>query len=363
MNRRFVILDFYRYLAAVGIVLFHAEEIAPGTIVRFHLDNLGFFVDFFFILSGFVITHAYGETGLAMSSYRAFILRRVARIYPLHLVTTAFYVATALALPRMTGGFSLTDLGVHLTLTQGWGVLDHIALNGPSWSISAELFCYLLFPFFIPLIRRLPGAATVLAAALLYGVLSAPWPFWDHDGMFGAYYDFGMLRALPSFLLGCGVYRLHQSFAFAVPAPLKMWAGAALFVCATALMILGQNPYLVLAVFALSILLTASGERDGVVRPRLARACEWLGDCSYALYLVHYRLLVLVAAPLWAFSGLPMWLMPAWLVLTLIALTMLARVIFVSIERPARRALLRRMERPHAIQSTGIGGVALPQQA
>src|SRR5438477_9139741 len=131
-------------------------------------------VDMFFVLSGFVITHAYKESfaqRVTGRHYSDFLKARVARIYPLHITVLLLFVATATAeraasyalrgsfepIPLL-GERSLGGLLANLVMLQGLWARE-LSWNDPSWSISLEFLAYLLFPVFFPVLRRAGRAA------------------------------------------------------------------------------------------------------------------------------------------------------------------------------------------------------------
>jgi peptidoglycan/LPS O-acetylase OafA/YrhL len=152
-----------RGFAALWVMLYHFSEKNVDTNSWFHwgaLDPLiirgAAGVDIFFVLSGFILTHVYRNkfgSGLNRNSWLTFLNHRVARLYPVHLVTmlamvVLFYAAKSSsgAAPHHSYAFSWYSALANLTLTHAWfpGVVG--AINGPAWSISAEWFVYLLFP-------------------------------------------------------------------------------------------------------------------------------------------------------------------------------------------------------------------------
>jgi len=109
-------------------------------------------VSFFFILSGFILAYNYRDSILNKSISKSdFYIARIARIYPLHLL--CLLIAVPITLQNVPFELStwLSQLFFNLTLTQSFIPLKHIyfSFNSPSWSISNELFFYLLFPFLI----------------------------------------------------------------------------------------------------------------------------------------------------------------------------------------------------------------------
>ena len=175
--QRYGVLDAYRYIAALGVTLYHFERhfqpyMAHPTDV---LERMNLCVDFFFVLSGFVLMHTYGGRIGSLAAFGAFIRKRLARVYPLHFVMTLVFIVAALAVMRLgiavrnPSTLNLAAAPAHLLLVHAWGFDLPPALNFPSWSISAEFFVYLCFPLFAFLVLRL-GALRALALAYALGL-------------------------------------------------------------------------------------------------------------------------------------------------------------------------------------------------
>lgn len=154
-----------RFALALGVVLFHYHLASPYR----GMDLTGLFerarlgVDAFFILSGFILIHAYDRELIERRfSYRRFLVARAARIFPLHLAVLAFMGAlvagaTLVGADFNRSGYTPTGLLKSGLLVQSWGVAPFPtkwSWNGPSWSLSAEWFAYLCFPGFAFLAHR-----------------------------------------------------------------------------------------------------------------------------------------------------------------------------------------------------------------
>jgi peptidoglycan/LPS O-acetylase OafA/YrhL len=106
---RYVALDAFRFLAALGIVLYHCAIYADVMGWQTHVtafENFRLCVDFFFALSGFVLMHVHGAAVASSSDYLRFLQKRFARIYPLHALMVIAFVVLALAVagnPHCTG--------------------------------------------------------------------------------------------------------------------------------------------------------------------------------------------------------------------------------------------------------------------
>ena len=124
-------------------------------------------VDFFFVLSGFVLMAGFAGRLTDANALGRYAVRRLARLYPLHLVTLVVLVALVGYgglrddVDPFTGGYSLTALAQCLTLTQGF-TLNQLSWNFPSWSISLELWAGLLFGLTLWLFRARASIVFVL---------------------------------------------------------------------------------------------------------------------------------------------------------------------------------------------------------
>lgn len=351
---RFVVLDFYRFVAALGVFIFHLKNIDKGISPAWN-GSYGLFVDMFFILSGFVISYSYPSTSTGLRSYSRFLVRRIARIYPLHLLTLLAFVVLAWAgVPGPTSHASLLDFTHNVFLVQAWGVTDHLSFNSPSWSISAELFCYVLFPVLMLLATRVSPLALALIVAVSYGVLAhGHLPIWqDKSQMYGANFDYGMLRALPSFLNGILLAILFKLSRDYRTRPVAI-AGVLLFATSVLILNVFAKPDLAIILFSLAILFTAIGESAFLRFP----GGSWLGrlgNTSYAIYMLHELLLILVFKPAWSHLGLQPNAFPLFALACCIVLTIAADIAYTYIENPARKLINRLApaapERGHEMQ-------------
>ncbi|MFB9268762.1 acyltransferase family protein [Bradyrhizobium erythrophlei] len=339
--RRFVVLDFYRFVAALGVFIFHLKLIDPGISPAWN-GSFGLFVDMFFILSGFVISYSYPADTSGARSYLRFMVRRIARIYPLHLLTLLAFAGLALAgIAGPTVHSGLKDFLYNLLLIQAWGVTDHLSFNAPAWSISAELFCYLVFPLLMLLATSVRPIVLAIIVAASYGILAHAWlPIWaERSQMYGANFDCGMLRALPSFLNGI---LLAVLFKLSGPYRRKLVAIAGIALFATSVLILNvfAKPDLAIILFSLAILFTAIGESAFKKFPGSA----WLGrlgNTSYAIYMLHELLLILLFKPAWHYFGLQPGAFAPFALACCVVLTIAADITYTFVENPARKLINR----------------------
>ena len=264
----------------------------------FYMDfvrNSGTFVEFFFVLSGFVISLSYmGKVG-QRHALPEFMIRRVGRLWPLHIAVLTSFVLLVLvkALADMLGVFSadtpytgpeITNFIVeNVFLVQAFRNETVLWLNFPSWSISAELWTYALFGLIclaplraIPWLAGLTGVATF---AVLLG--------WIDPG-FGHFLKYGLFRGICFFMVG------HLCYLAWLRIRHLTLPGATLIECAMVALIIVQTIYLEMPVanmlmpltFALAILVFTF--EAGVVSQILSSVpMRTLGNRSYSIYMIH----------------------------------------------------------------------------
>ncbi len=331
-----------RGIAAWFVVLYHIRYAIAGLPdPALHALGKGYLaVDFFFLLSGFVIWLSYGrrlrEGGF--SAIPEFLKRRIARIWPLHLFVLAGAVALA-ALLAATGRhveaeFPFAELPLHLLLLQNWGFTHALSWNDPAWSISAEMAAYLLFPLLALAInwQRVPGWAVVVTiaalAVLLHGVMTRG----GADNLGSDIPRFGLIRCAIEFAAGTAVCALWQRWRSrpVLPATLSALAAAILL----AAWALGMPETLAVPLAFAATLLTLALTSGLGRNPLEGRALHWLGEISYATYLGHFLLwfafkLALVSDP----HDVPLPLIALYLALVLAS----SAALYHWVERPAQQ--------------------------
>lgn len=290
--QRYSVLDSYRFIAALGIVAYHFE--AHFGVFLPHpthwLDAFQTLVDFFFVLSGFVLMHTYGARIRSLAAYGDFLRKRFARVYPLHAATlmlcVLLYVVVKLAAIPVRDP-SIIDMSLfvpNLFLVQAWGITDHPGLDSPSWSISAEAFVYLLFPLFVLIATRLKPVLALGVAILVAGLIESGRAAAGLPSGALATYDFGMLRAVPMFLAGIAVHL----FVTARPArPLSWLLPHGLFAAILVLMVVQAPLYAIDLLYPLLVGLIAMAERGGRPTVLQAKPMVRLGDTAFAIYMIH----------------------------------------------------------------------------
>jgi peptidoglycan/LPS O-acetylase OafA/YrhL len=300
---RFAVLDSWRGICALLVAIMHFPASGPlseSLVIR----NAYLFVDYFFVLSGFVIAHRYRSSISNRAAYLRFAIVRLGRVYPLHLAVLAVFVAfelLRLTVPALRGegappfsdGNSIGELINSLLLLNGVGMDVRLTWNSPSWSISAEVWTYLLFGLAVLSLGRrhwivfIPVIAAGMAAIYAWSPnhMDTTW----HLGFVRCLYGFSLGALLYHFLgpvlvarhLGAAAPRVTSIAATCVE---LLALGAILGFVALA----GKGPVNILAPWVFALAICVFGYEGGAVSRILNRRIFlWLGTLSYGIYMVH----------------------------------------------------------------------------
>lgn len=296
---RFETLDALRGVCALAVAFFHMPFAHPlREAPRF--DNVQFCVDVFFVLSGFVLLHGYGERLASPRQALRFMLVRFGRLWPLHAATLGLLVALEVArlvyltghpgTPVVTPPFGAAHRPVevltHLLFLQDFLTFGEFSWNFPSWSIAVEFYASLALACTVMLAgprARWTFAGLALLAALALHAAS--------PGTLFAIQDWGILRCLFDLFVGCLAYCLRD----AVRVP-DRWAGRAealalaLLLAVVGLVPPGNWAYGAPLVFGAAIALFSHGRGavSAVARHGLPQV---LGRWSFSIYLLHLPVL------------------------------------------------------------------------
>ncbi|MFF5185324.1 acyltransferase family protein [Streptomyces sp. NPDC000345] len=352
-----------RFFAAFLVFLFHLSLLdAYSTPGEGHgpfasvLKNGGWAgVTFFFILSGFVLAWSARDD----DTTRAFWGRRLAKIYPNHVVT--FFLALVMyAYASATWGRGIPNF----LLLQAWVPRDDVffSINNPSWSLSCELVFYLLFPVLhrwtlriraerlwgwaaatAAVIVLLPLAVQLLPAGETFGPNHANSPLYGHSiTQMWLVYIFPPARVL-DFLLGILAARIVLSgrwIGLGVLPALALTVGA-YAVSLTVPFLFSLNAVVVVP-FALLIAATAARDARGLGTAVGGRVWVWLGEVSFAFYLVHQILLSFTQERLgFKEADSPAAAVGVAALVAAVSL-LLAWLLYIGVERPVVRAWARR---------------------
>jgi peptidoglycan/LPS O-acetylase OafA/YrhL len=287
-----------RGVAAWFVVLFHIRLSIAGlpAPVAAVLAKGYLAVDFFFLLSGFVIWMSWSERLRAggVAAIPEFLKRRIARIWPLHLFMLGFGALLALLLVatgRDAPHFPLAELPLHVLLLQNWGFTSALSWNDPAWSISCELAAYLLFPLLVLSIdwRRVPTPAILAAIAALLVLLHTVFAMRGETTLGLDIPRLGLIRCVLEFACGTAIGALWQRWRETWRLPAIACAAAVLVLLAG--WIAGPLPETIAVPAAFAALLLALALTAGKPgNPLEGRAVHYLGEISYATYLGHFLL-------------------------------------------------------------------------
>lgn len=374
---RYEILDGLRGVAALMVVAFHLfETYSKGP--AFQIINHGYLaVDFFFVLSGFVIGYAYDDRWDRMTTW-GFFKRRLTRLHPMVIMGTLigaalFFFQDAGMFPNimqtplwkfllcLVMGILMIPCGSSLDI-RGWGELN--SFNGPNWSLTLEYCGNILYAF---VFRHLPKAAlAVLCACCAFFTLDLTLG-WDVFGLFpdGPQYNviggwslnaqqmyIGFTRLLYPFLCGLLISRIlpgHRSENNPSGSPIHLKGG--FWWCSLALVIIMAMPCIggkqgipdgifqavcILAVFPLIVL---AGAGSVTTHRWSTKVCKWLGDISYPIYITHYPLIYMQLAWAEKHSDAPLYMHIAVAVGVFFLAVMLAWALLKVYDAPVREWL------------------------
>jgi peptidoglycan/LPS O-acetylase OafA/YrhL len=307
-----------RGVAAIYVVFYHFLPALPMNRVGSTFVAHGYLaVDLFFVLSGFVMTLNYTElfrSGFSRRAFGKFLGRRIARVYPLYFVTT-LCAALLLALGmRVSTSYApvhldlslFRNLLMNLLMVQSWGFgYSGYSLDGPGWSISAELAAYLLFPLFLWIGFKAASwrarVGTIIAGLSLVALNFISPLFLQHPvspnapfDIYAPYHSGAILRCLPEFFIGVFIARLMtQNDSRQLWTRRYVAEGIAITL---ALLLCFRNTDLLIVLLVPFFILSLTHEESLPGRFFCSAPMHHLGLLSYSIYLIHELLSPIVRA-------------------------------------------------------------------
>ena len=369
---RYEILDGLRGVAALMVVLFHLfETYSKGP--AYQIINHGYLaVDFFFVLSGFVIGYAYDDRWDRMTTW-GFFKRRLTRLHPMVIMGTligaALFFFSGTAFPEtlktplwkfllcLVMGLFILPCPNSLDI-RGWGELN--SFNGPQWTLTFEYIGNILYAF---ILRHLPKVALAILCVVcafftldltmgwnVFGLLHRPqynviggWSL-TPDQLY-----IGFTRLLYPFLCGLLISRIlpaHRTESNPSGSPIRLKGG--FWWCSLAIVVLLSIPCIggkqgvpdglfqavtILLLFPLIVLAGAGSTTTG---KRSTAICKWLGELSYPIYITHYPLMYMQMNWVAEHGDAPLWQHIAVAASVLFLSILLARCVFKAYDLPVR---------------------------
>lgn len=298
--RAFVTLDGLRGIAAIAIAIRHAPYLWDKGFPTNILRESYLAVDFFFVLSGFVISYAYSDRFSSGLSATRFMVLRLIRLYPLYLFALAISLTIAFG-QLMHGTIDKTTFitgavfGI-LFIPSPFSKAELFPLNGLAWSLFFEIIINYAFGLFESRLTRYVLIAVVSIAGLtLTMAVSSRWlGFGIFNGPMDAGQEWrsifaGLARVTNSFFAGVLMLRLWKANVIKVslpPAVLVIVLSAVLLSFPSAAYQLSFDLFSTIVVFPVLVVLGACS----VPNRTTARLFEWLGGISYGLYIMQIPL-------------------------------------------------------------------------
>ena len=315
-KNHYEILDGLRGVASIMVVAFHVLESYTGGNRLVQIINHGYLaVDFFFLLSGFVVAYAYDDRWGKMTLWD-FCKRRLIRLQPMIIMGSIiggalFYFQASGIFPLIGGtpvwkmllvmviGCTLIPLPVSMDI-RGWQEMH--PLDGPAWSLFFEYIANLLYALVIrKLSKKALGVLVFLFACLLIHYLLMG-PTGDLIGgwtLNEAQLNIGFTRLLFPFFAGVLLRRMGKLIRIKG----AFWLCSLVIVVILSVPRIGGSGHLWMnglyesfAVIILFPLIISIGAGSEIKNRRSIKACKFLGDISYPLYITHYPLIYIYTA-------------------------------------------------------------------
>ncbi|MBK8325183.1 MAG: acyltransferase [Betaproteobacteria bacterium] len=355
---RLLPIDFLRGIAAIGVVLFHfpyfiGYHVLLDVLLPVYRNGL-IFVDLFFVISGVVLAYTYRARVKRPGDLGEYLVRRIARLWPLHVLTlvvvTGIYGLMQLRLGYF--GFSKENndawhFFLNATLLNQVGLQAGYSYNLPSWSISTEFWINAAFGVLLLALRGRVLVVSLAIAAVAAALVVTRQEAWWGATRYGGWLEPALVRTACGFFLGVACSRLLGD----APGPRRFGDAGMAVATLAVLLLLARMPARpsgipldgLLVVFAFPALVTCAIASRGFWKLSATRFATWLGDISYSVYLWH---LPLAAAFTLAGLARPESHHGLIFVAYFALLLLVATASYHGFEKPARRRIAAFAKRP-----------------
>lgn len=360
-----------RFVAAFCVFVFHIHlrwPLAPQASWLANLIGQGAVgMSLFFVLSGFVLAYRYGS---ADTPFRDYFSNRLARIYPVYVLAAVLTVPwIGVDASTIRGAANMIALvAIDALVLQAWfPQLFTYWNNGGSWSVSVEMFCYMVLPFAFQPLRAMSTKRLLQLAALLYVLAVLPGATLTmFYGEFGRSFYLLPIYRLPEVLLGaCAWFAVARGFrlpTYLLPVSLVVLV-AYLSVLGPRLPMWISHNWMVLPVIAVAIVSLTT--QVGLISKLLCTTpFVWLGKISYSFYLLQIFLLLYIKTHHTDIVGCLPALQDNWLLLTVAlgVLVAMSGLSYYLIEEPARLWLTSRSRKAALARAQNVAGASNAQR-
>ncbi|MGO9471832.1 MAG: acyltransferase family protein [Rhodomicrobium sp.] len=312
---RFRALDSWRGICALIVALYHFEPL--GRMYSGHLRSITIigngwlFVDFFFVLSGFVIYYTYSGKLTDRASIMNFAIRRFGRVWPLHAAILVMLIAIELAKlysarhgaviesQPFTEVYAVSSIFTNIALVQALGWDSILTWNIPSWSISVEFYTYLIFACSLYCLRwrraAIPFTFATASAIALFSFSSME-----------ATHGFSLFRCLFGFYIGAAVSIMFPRIDAHLPR--CRLRATAIEICAIlaaiAVVIAAKTDVAFAAPIVFGFVVIVFAREKGYISIMVTTTpFRFLGELSYSIYMLHFIVLLTITRFIKAVSG------------------------------------------------------------
>ena len=291
MKNKIYYLESLRGLAAIVVALFHFRNSSNSFLINNEFIQNGWvMVDFFFVLSGFVIAYNYSEKILSLKDLINFQIKRFLRLYPLHLFT--LFLMLALEFSQLIKEILTNDIGEaasfthnniasfmhNLFLTQAL-FNDKLTFNNPSWSISTEFFTYFIYALIILFVKNTKYLFLISLTIIFF---SGYFIFNELN----ITNEFSILRCMHSFFLGTIASYVFKHIKIKISNILTYGIFILTLISITFLKFL---PPIIFPIIFLFLIISMLNSEENLIKKILnQKILIFFGKISYGIYMTHY---------------------------------------------------------------------------
>lgn len=363
---RFYLLDILRALAAYAVVLMHVRyfymQPDGGFTPGFEISDQPFYwllypiydygataVQIFFCMSGFVFFWLYRDSiENGRTTGRNFFILRFSRLYPLHIVTLLFVAVAQWGFQDSTGGFlafgpnTFEQFAFQLFLATEWGLSGPTSFNGPIWTVSGEVFAYAVF--FVLAARGHADWRGVMIVLLIAGLVQ------EVNHRLG--------HALFFFFAGGMIYFFWRHVILRMPlwrvrAQVLPASVLALAACIFAVGMLSRFQQIIVLWFLVAPLAVLIPVLIQTAWPDFARPLAAVGDLTYAVYLTHFPLQLVIVGTVWSL-GMEVHMTETLFLSYFAFLTVMSWFVYHRFELPMQRILRQKLRGPRTAPSSTL---------